>query len=752
MKKHILSVLCSLMLLAGAAAATDTALFPAPYTGEDGVARWGYLDENGTQRVGNFYAAAEPFNEYGFAVVRNAKGETGVIDETGKTVIEPRESPRAVDFAVGAIAYRYAEESVYFDDSGAETGTYEGAAGFFSSGLLRVQRGGRWGYSNAAGALVLPAQYEEAGDFVGGRALVKKTGGTYAVQYASGARAGLPAEPESLTIGQGGLIVLRDEGKYRLYSLDTDRYLTPAYDKLEIEDDGYVAAQQDKKWGILTHQGTVSVPLQYYYLSYMGEGAYAVRGASDATVEAIEGSGARIYRTDAYVGGFETFRFGQSWHGTMDGGVMFFNKNGVLSRRVDGASNPVILTANVARVTVDGAPRYIRLSDGKVLYAPVRAYTLDGGVQVKTKTYEKYLGMKNGAEYGWKVEYPQFSGMKDSAVQAKLNAAIEGFFLDGPSVTAQTQPLTASYGFAFAGRVLVVSAQAQIGQGVGTTIWNDSIALDFGTGARYHVIGDLFRSGYEQTVKAALPSGTPFYLYSYPRIGADGVTFYINHAQTAENAPYSEAFKLSFDQLWPILQTEGACYTAITNTATAEPQTNLQSAAAAFADVPGSHWAHDYIARAAENGLMMGDGVRFRPEDDLLASEAVVTLARACGLPSGRAPGIANVWYADAYGGAYEHGLLAGLDALQPDAALTRADAMQLFANAAGADSALSAQEIRSVLSPFSDALQIVPARRAAAAFCVKQGIFAGSGGALRPDDTLTRAELAKLLTTLYGA
>lgn len=749
MKKYILSVLCSLMLLVGTAAAANTALFPAPYTGEDGVTRWGYLDENGTQQVGYFYAAAEPFNAYGFAVVRDAKGETGVIDTSGKTVIELRESPRTVDFTDGAIAYRYATESVYFDTTGKETGTYEGAAGFFSNGLLRVQRGGRWGYINTKGELAIPARFADAGDFIDGRALVKQMDGTYAVQYAAGTRAGLPAEPAALTIGHDGLIVLRDEDSYRLYSLNTGSYLTPAYDKIEVEDDGYVAVQKDKKWGILTQKGTVSVLPRYYYLSYMGEGAYAVRGAADASVEAIEGSGARIYRTDAYVGGFETFRFGQSWHGTMDGGVLFFNKNGVLSRQVSGASNPVILTANVARVTVNGAPRYIRLSDGKVLYAPVRAYTLDDGIKVTTKTYEKYLGMKNGVEYGWNVEYPQFSGMKDSAVQTKLNTAIEGFFLDGPSVTAQTQPLTGSYGFAFAGRVLVVNAQAQVGQGVGATIWNDSIALDFGTGARYSVTGDLFQSKYEATVRAALPSDTPFYRYSYPRIGADGVTFYVNHAQTEEDAPYSEAFKLSFDQLWPILNTKGTCYAAITGAARTEPQTVVQGMVTGFSDVPGGYWAQHYIERAAADGLMTGDGASFRPEDNILASEAVVTLARALSLPSGRAPGITGVWYADAYGGAYEYGLLAGLGALRPNAALTRADAMQLFANAAGADHSLSADTVRGVLSQFSDGLQIVPARREAAAFCVEKSIFAGSGGKLRPNDTLTRAEFAKLLTTL---
>lgn len=753
MKKYLLSLLLSVFVLTAAASAVDAGLFPAPYTGTDGVTRWGYLDETGAQQVGYFYAEAEPFNEYGFAVVTNARGERGVIDGTGRTVIECREAPRAVEFAEGAIAFRYADHSIYYDASGKETGDYEGAAGFFSGGLLRVQRDGRWGYVNEAGELAVAARYAAAGDFSNGRALVQDADGTFSVLFAGGTRSGLPAEPAALEIYPNSLIVLKEGSGYRLYSLETGSYVTEAYDEMQVHDDGYVMVQLDKKWGILTAKGKVSVPIQYYYMSYMGEGAYAARGAAGTSVEAIEGSGAMIYFTDTYVGGFETFRFGQSWHGTMDGGIMFFNKNGVLSRKLDGASNPVILTDDVARVTVEGAQRYVRLSDGKVLYAPVRAYTLDNGVKVTTKTYEKYLGMQDGTEFGWNLEYPQFSGMTDTAAQKKINEAVEKFFLDGPSLPAQRQSLVGSYGFAIYGRVLVVYADAKLGLGVGATVWNDNIALDLGSGAQYTVTGDLFQKKFEDTVIAALPEGTPYYLYSYPRMTADGVVYYLNHAQTEDVAPYTEEFKVYYNQVWDVVDSEGACYRALTATGesgTKQPQT-AEELVPAFSDVPAAHWARAYIEDAAKRGLMKGADGKFQPDQPITASEAVVTVARALSLPEGSAPGIAGVWYAGEYGGAYQAGVLAGMDGLDPEARLTRGDAMQLFANALRRDTnaTLNDAETRTVLGAFPDALDLTPARREAAAWCVKNNVIAGSDGKLLPNATLTRAEFAKLLTAI---
>lgn len=755
MKKYLLSICLSLFVLTAAAAAADSTPFPAPYTGADGTTNWGYLDETGAQRVGYFYASAEPFNEYGFAVVQNTLGQTGVIDQTGSAVIECSDTPRQVEFAQGVIVLRYADKSVYYNQKGELTGEYPGAAGFFESGLLRAKQGDLWGYVNQAGEFVIPAAFRAAGDFSGGRALVQDAEGRYALLLADGTRAALPGAPATLTIGPKSLAVLREGMGYRLYSLESGTYLTGAYEEMQINDDGFVSVQRDKKWGILSADGKDSVAPQYYYLSYMGEGAYAVRGAQAGTaVRAIEGTGALIYQTDTYVGGFETFRFGLSWHGTMDGGVMFFNKNGVLRRKIPGVSNPVVLSENVARVTVGTGTQYIRLSDGKVLYTPTRSYALENGAKVTTKTYEKYIGMRDGKEYGWSLEYPQFSGMKDAAVQTKINTAIEKFFLDGPNLPSQRESLVGTYGFSFCNNVLVVYVDAKQGLGVGSTIWNDSIAFNYGTGAQYTVAGDLFVKKYEDTVIAALPESTPFYMYSYPRMMADSVIYYLNTPQTEDAPAQSQAFRLYFSQIRSAVNLEGECYAALTAAPVAPDQTDLTTPGTSitnvFRDVPAGHWASAYIQQAYTRGLMQGENGRFRPDDTMLVNEAVVVLVRASRLPKGTLPELDDVWYGGEYGGAYEAGLLAGMETLHPERPLTRADAMQLLANTLRRGvrlTPLTESEIAAQLAPFSDASGLPATRREAAAYCIQKKIFSGTGGKLNPNATLTRAEFAKLLT-----
>lgn len=53
-----------------------------------------------------------------------------------------------------------------------------------------------------------------------------------------------------------------------------------------------------------------------------------------------------------------------------------------------------------------GKRQYIRLSDRTSLYSPEREYDM-GYFRVTTTRYEKYLGMKNGVEYGWgSLTYP----------------------------------------------------------------------------------------------------------------------------------------------------------------------------------------------------------------------------------------------------------------------------------------------------------------------------------------------------------
>ena len=153
---------------------------------------------------------------------------------------------------------------------------------------------------------------------------------------------------------------------------------------------------------------------------------------------------------------------------------------------------------------------------------------------------------------------------------------------------------------------------------------------------------------------------------------------------------------------------------------------------------------------------MTGANGKFRPNDKITAAEVCTTIARQRGLSgSGALPaGVrAGEWYSDAVSAVYANGLLEGLsDNFRPTAAMTREDAMQLFANLLQADgtAAMSDAETAQTLASVKDADTIAADRRNAVALCMQKGLVQGfSDGTIKPQGTFTRAEFAKLLTTI---
>lgn len=153
---------------------------------------------------------------------------------------------------------------------------------------------------------------------------------------------------------------------------------------------------------------------------------------------------------------------------------------------------------------------------------------------------------------------------------------------------------------------------------------------------------------------------------------------------------------------------------------------------------------------------MQGADGRFRPDETITAAEVCATIARVRALPEAETvmEGIdPAAWYAGEVSATEAAGLQEGLtDGFQPEAAITRADTMQIFANllveqgstlpdAAAADAALFS---------YADAADIPAARRQAIALCLESGLIEGyADGTIKPQNTITRSEYAKLLTSL---
>lgn len=754
LKKTISALFVAFIMIIGASAAD--AIFPAQRTDIDGVTRYGYLDEQGRTALPFAYAQAGEFVQCGLAAVENDKWQTAVIDREGNLIVDYTDAPVSVEFSEDAIAYRYADQSVYYTLQGEKIGAYAGAEGFFEDGLLLCKNpdSGLYSYVTQDGSSAFAGSFKNAGAFSGGRALVYTTDGQYLAIDTKGQTLYTlesDTEPCYMTIFGEDTIVLSNGIAKALYSLSKSDYLTLfQYSEISEFHDGVAMVREGNLWGTIDTSGKLLIQPTYYYLSYMGEGLYAARSA-DGSAAAIEANGAMTYRVSSYVGGFNELRYGLAWHGTADGSLIFFKKNGGYFAHLKNAENPTLLSENVVRVVQDGTLRYINLSTGTVLLEQPKSFDLGDGLTAQTVHYEKFMGYQaDGTEHGWNVDFPEISGLSDAKVQKTINDAIRAFFLKGPSVTAEYEALEGSYGASVEGSVLVVWANCISGQGTGASVWNDSLAFDLRTGEQYK-ISDLLVSGYMDTVQSLLPEDHEIYLYSFPRMSAKGVTFYYNEYESETRRAYTESYLLTFEQLSDVVNHEGACYTALQM-----PFAKPLDTVAGFSDVSASHWAATYIQTVVDNGLMQGANGKFRPDEQITQAEVCATIARSLKLETNgeRMDGIdENKWYAEEVSAVWFAGLLDGLtDTFQPETVMTRADAAQLFANVLVQQGGALPDDktVEEALSAFTDAEEIPAERRAAVVLCMQKNLIKGyTDGTFQPQRGFTRAEFAKLLTMI---
>ncbi|MDO4271295.1 MAG: S-layer homology domain-containing protein [Eubacteriales bacterium] len=754
LKKMISALFVALTVIVGASAAQS--IFPVSRTDADGVTRSGYLDEEGITVLPFAYAKAGEFADCGLAAVEDNKWQTAVIDRQGNLVVPYTEAPVTVDFSDEMLAYRYTDHSVYYTLEGKQVGSYAGAVGFFEDGLLlcKSPASDLYVYLKEDGTQAFAGEFKDAGVFSGGRALVQTTAGAYlAIDTAGQTLYTLESSivPSYMTIFGEDTVVLSNGTNQALYSLEDSAYITDfLYNSISEFHEGAAMVRQINRWGLMDVSGRLLTEPTYYYLSYMGEGLYAARSA-DGSAAAVDANGNIAYRTPSYVGGFNELHYGLSWHGMADGSLIFFRKNGGYFAGLKNAENPTLLSQNVVRVTQDGATRYINLSDGKILLEQPQSFNLGSGITAKTVHYERFLGYQaNGSEHGWNVDFPDISGLPDAAVQKKINAAIREFFLKGPSITAEYEALEGGYGVSVEGSVLVVWANCVSGKGAGSSVWNNNLAFDMHTGEQYQ-IGDLFVSGYIDEVKGMLPDDHAIYLYSFPRMSTKGVTYFYNEYESESRRAYTESYLLPFDQLRGVLDRSGACYTALQT-----PFTRPVTTVAGFSDVGKDHWAAPYIQIVADKGLMNGAGGKFRPDEAITTAEVCATIARSQKLEDAAAvmDGISpTAWYAGEVSAVEAAGLLDGLtEDFQPDAAITRAAAMRLFANLLVKNGSRLPDDaaVKQALSAFSDQADIPAEHRAAVVLCIQKGLVKGyADGTLLPQGAFTRAEFAKLLTMI---
>ncbi len=746
------NLLCTALLtltLVLSAAAVDIDLFPVEYTNAAGQTTWGYMNDRGHLQIDYTYATAEIFDPIGFAMVTNAQGQTALLTADGKQCTDWLEDVLSVSYAGKYAALRTATATTYYDNTGAFVATITGALGFPNSDRVCVLRSPDtetdakplYGFVTLTDTIAIAPQYVQAGAFQGGRALVLTANGIYQqIDTDGNVIATLPtgATPASLEISAENLVILQAaDGKFAVYSLSEQAFVIPyTYDAILPFADGIAQVQQNGVWGLLSADGTLPVVPTYPYMNAMGEGMYAVRG-TDGTVATINAMGDSIYQTTTYVGGFDSFCYGLSWHGTMEGTVVVYNAAGTMELAFADADRAQIVSQVVIRLEQGDSARYVDIFSKQTLYQAERLYQLDNHLNVSSSTYTKWLGMyEDGSDYGWDIVYPVLRGFDDATIEQTANAHIREFFLSGPIGIDANAPITATYGFAAEGDVLVVWAVGTIGTGEAALPWNDSIGIDLRTGAKYTAVPDLLGSSYFTVLEALLPKGEN---YGYPRMHTNGITWYCNHNASQTGKPYSEEIFLSFDQLQQAVTYTGDCYAALTGVQV--PQ---------YADISPQYWAYPAVCQTTAQGYLSGSENGFLPMANIEQRDVVVALARLLGMvdmPQPLQP-YTQPAYADAVAALSTAHVLTA-NTVQPDQGLSRLELMRLLSAVYTYEKveAPTLSQAQTLLAPYPDATTLTAdADKIAVAHCLEQDIIRGVDGNLQLDLTVSRAVFAQVV------
>ncbi|WP_379358712.1 MULTISPECIES: S-layer homology domain-containing protein [unclassified Paenibacillus] len=189
-----------------------------------------------------------------------------------------------------------------------------------------------------------------------------------------------------------------------------------------------------------------------------------------------------------------------------------------------------------------------------------------------------------------------------------------------------------------------------------------------------------------------------------------------------------------------------------TPTATPEPTPKPTSSVVGFNDIDG-HWAKPYIEEAAGKGIMNGmpDG-SFKPDKPMKRAEYMAVLYRTMGL-TGKSVGgnftdvSSGEWYSDYIHALADKGLTNGFEdgSFRPENEIMREEAFVLLYRSM--KDKLKRSPVDVDLTSFKDADDISSWSCEAIQALVNAGVLSGgTDGRLKPKETITRAEIAKIM------
>jgi hypothetical protein len=317
-----------------------------------GSKTWGYAGIDGKLIVPAEYEKTNPFSTSGLAVTYNAKDKQYHFIDLKNKVLETEEPKFKIKEVFGF-----------------------GVKGF-QNDLIPVQIGSKWGYMNIQGKMAIPAAFDDANDFDGGFAAVKK--GTQ-------------------------FLIVDVKGK-------ETPIVSPALDVRDFSEGLAPIRTTDKKFGFINPKGEVIIPSQFESVGYFTNGL-AWAKTFDKKVGYIDKTGKWIIEAQFDVAkdfdsksGLALVKKGEQWY--------YVNEKGTELKVTDTES-----WGNFSEGLAEGKKGVL-----KGFYDSKGQWVIQPQFEDVRDFHNGYAAAKLNGKWGlidktgkWKVE-PQFDAIKDVAL------------------------------------------------------------------------------------------------------------------------------------------------------------------------------------------------------------------------------------------------------------------------------------------------------------------------------------------------
>lgn len=410
-------------------------LFPASVKTTNGT-KWGYIDRSGSMVIRPKYDDAQDFQDNGLGIV-GMKGKYGLIDRSDRFVVKP---------IYQSISPFSEHRATVIDEQGFKMINEQGVVltrrGYPYMAELKEGRAvyyvtdngsgdganSRYGYLDSAGQEVIPAQYEEANDFVDGKAVVKIQDRHYALIDLHGRR--LANYPLAYVgpPGDGLLAFQKDSaGKYGYIDEQGNIVIPPAYTSAFPfhHDRAIVNTAEDykSKYGVINKQGEWVIQPEYNDIRDLNEDRFALGRAIDPAQPYIGSIYAIADWDGKRLSDFVYREVSEYKHGLASvydaKQTYFIDRTGRPAPgypQVNGSGSLTLEPGGIIKASVDQRLSYLDRS-GHVIWKQNTVIPLQPPYKVMEEKYKP--------NPGYLVYYPQIEGMRDQAAQQMLNTKLK---------------------------------------------------------------------------------------------------------------------------------------------------------------------------------------------------------------------------------------------------------------------------------------------------------------------------------------